>query len=109
MGDSDGALQDYSTALSLDPELVEAYTNRGIARAREGDLDGALADLNQAVRLHPDDGKNFFNRGAAHEAADNLDDALADYNEALPLNPDRTDARSSRDEIRKSIAKRSKS
>jgi tetratricopeptide (TPR) repeat protein len=109
LGDSDGALQDYSTALSLDPELVEAYTNRGIARAREGDLDGALADLNQAIRLHPDDAKNFFNRGVAHEGADNLEGALADYNEALRLNPDLGAARSSRDEISKSIAKRSKS
>jgi len=107
---------DHAIRLRLDSADILTFSPAAALRATNSETQTAHSRITvqpsgstQNVRLHPDDGKNFFNRGAAHEAADNLDDALADYNEALPLNPDRTDARSSRDEIRKSIAKRSKS
>ena len=55
MGPVNGALQDYTEAIRLEPDNADAFLNRGIARADKGDVDGALQDYTEAIRLKPDD------------------------------------------------------
>ena len=78
-GDLDGAIEDYTRAITLssslaprkksgnsfaessdtsseeitivDPFTANAYTNRGLARFRKGDYEGAIEDYNQALRI----------------------------------------------------------
>ena len=52
-GDYQGALAAYSQAIVLNPNYVEAYNRRGIARRALGDNKGALADYNAALRINP--------------------------------------------------------
>jgi tetratricopeptide (TPR) repeat protein len=47
-GDYQGAIAAYSQAIVLNPNYVEAYNRRGIARRALGDNKGALADFNEA-------------------------------------------------------------
>jgi tetratricopeptide (TPR) repeat protein len=47
-GDYQGALAAYSQAIVLNPNYVEAYNRRGIARRALGDNQAALADFNEA-------------------------------------------------------------
>lgn len=42
-GDLTGALSDFNQALSIDPNFVAAYNNRGYGRQQLRDIDGALA------------------------------------------------------------------
>ena len=47
----DRAMQHYDRAISLDPELAEAYMYRGVLHARMGDEAAALADHAKLVEL----------------------------------------------------------
>ena len=52
----EGALDDLSTAISINPKVAEFYNGRAIARLQKGDLDGALLimkviDLSLRCRL----------------------------------------------------------
>ena len=49
MGDYSGAIEDYSMALKLNPELSIALNNRGYARYFTEDKEGALLDFNAAI------------------------------------------------------------
>jgi len=52
-GDYDGAIDDYTKAIELNPKEAQHYRYRGEARLGKGDLDGALADFTQAAKLKP--------------------------------------------------------
>ena len=49
--DLDGAIEDYSKAIELDPQLAEAYNSRGYIKKARGDQAGADADFAQAEKL----------------------------------------------------------
>jgi tetratricopeptide (TPR) repeat protein len=49
--DLDGAIEDYSKAIELDPKLAEAYDSRGYIKKAKGDQAGADADFAQAAKL----------------------------------------------------------
>src|SRR6516162_6240682 len=77
----EGALQDYSEAIRLNPDYADAFYNRGAARRANGDLEGALHDYNEAIRLKSDDAEAFFKRGAARHDKGDLEGAVQDYSE----------------------------
>jgi len=52
-GDLDGVIADCGEALKLNPDLPEAWMNRGMARMQKGDAGGARADFEQALRVAP--------------------------------------------------------
>jgi tetratricopeptide (TPR) repeat protein len=49
----DRAIDDYGTALRLDPTLVDTYTARGVLWRRKGDRPHALEDFAAAIKLNP--------------------------------------------------------
>jgi len=49
--DSKGAIEDYSKAIELNPNYVEAYANRGCAKEELGDKEGAISDWQKAADL----------------------------------------------------------
>ena len=49
----DSAIADCNKAIELNPELAEAYNNRGDAYGNKGELDSAIADCNKAIELNP--------------------------------------------------------
>ena len=106
-----GALAEYNRALKLNPNYVEAYSERGrLKENRFEDFQGALADYNRAIQLKPNDPKLYINRAifkssrafnlkpnetirymnrADFTSSDlkYLQEALADYNRAIQLKP----------------------
>jgi len=52
-GELGTALDDYNTALRLDPNFALAYNNRAVLYAEMGERAKALADYEAAVRLDP--------------------------------------------------------
>jgi lipoprotein NlpI len=86
-GDHDGAIADFSEAITLDPEYALAFFTRGNAYGRKGDLDRAIADYGEAIRLDPKAFKAFTNRGNKYLEKGELDQAIADFSEAIRLDP----------------------
>ncbi len=91
-GDNQGALDDFTEALRLKPNYVNAYNNRGVVRLQRGDYKGAIDDFTEGLRFNPDDATAYLNRGSARAAMGNYQEAIADYNKVLRLNPDEGDA-----------------
>ena len=60
----DDAIQQFSNAVDLNPDLGEAYKRRGQTRAAKGQTATALKDLSKAVSLcSSDSGDSHFQRG----------------------------------------------
>ena len=49
------AIEDFTAAITLDPNLAEAYHQRAIARYAGGDTPGAIADIGAALQHEPRD------------------------------------------------------
>ena len=52
-GDMNVRSPDFNRATQINPKLVRAYTNRGIAKEMKGDLDGAMAGYNRTIGITP--------------------------------------------------------
>ena len=79
----DQAIERYDRALALNPDMVEAYNNRGTARRRKGDLEGAAADYSEVIRLRPSSGTGYFNRALIRQLKGEYESALSDFNAAI--------------------------
>jgi tetratricopeptide (TPR) repeat protein len=56
IGNFDGAIANYQTALEINPRFVEALNNMGIALKDKGSLDLAIESFEKAIQINP----NFF-------------------------------------------------
>jgi tetratricopeptide (TPR) repeat protein len=81
------ALEKFTAALKLDPELPEAYINRGIALRRLEQYVEAVEDFDQALKLTPQSPEALYNRGLAYSLSGLYDKAVADYTQALKYAP----------------------
>ncbi|MHC4201358.1 MAG: tetratricopeptide repeat protein [Planctomycetota bacterium] len=52
--DYDDAIDDFTKAIELHPDLAVAYNNRGMAYAMKRDIDRAMDDFERALELDPD-------------------------------------------------------
>jgi len=86
-GDWDGAWEDDSKAIELDPALPLPFGNRGILKIVRKDFKGALADFDEAIRLAPRFGDAYRNRAYAKDALGDPDGAFDDLTRAVQLNP----------------------
>ncbi len=81
----DLAIAEFSDAIRLKPDYVDAYNNRGVAYNGKGDYDRAIADETQAIRLDPNQVRAYCNRANDYAHKGDWDKAIADCNEAIRL------------------------
>lgn len=87
----DDAIQQFSNAVDLNPDLGEAYKRRGQTRAAKGQTSTALKDLSKAVSLcSSDSGDSHFQRGLLFHQMKNYTKGLGDFREALRRGSDVT-------------------
>ncbi len=84
-GDADRAISDYSLAILMDPQSVQAYRCRAIAYAKRGQAEMAIADMTKAIRLDTGDARMYINRGIAYCGKRDYNKAIADFSEAIRL------------------------
>ena len=90
------ALGSFDEAIRLNPNLADAYANRGASFNQLGQYERAIKDLNKAIELDPGSAVAYNNRGNAYGNLDQLQRAIEDYDEAIGLNPRYTLAYSNR-------------
>jgi tetratricopeptide (TPR) repeat protein len=93
--DYERAVQLISKAISINPNVASAYSNRGNAFKGLGRLEEALASYDGAIALKPDS-EDYYNRGNALRELGRVDEALVSYNKAVALKPDFAEALSNR-------------
>lgn len=81
------ALEAYDKALRLNPQLAEAYNNRGIVKYELNQYTAAIEDYSAAIRLKSNFANALNNRGNAYAALKRFNEAAQDLQAALKLNP----------------------
>jgi hypothetical protein len=87
-GNDDLAIEEYSKAIALDPEYIEAYTRRGYLYGSMGDVDNAIADFEQAIALDPENVYAYSNLGDLYAKRGEFDRAVSAVEKAIELNQD---------------------
>lgn len=90
--DANGALEDLTKAVSINPRVGEIYAARAVVRLQKGDSDGALADYEKAIELKPSLPSAFQGRGYFRYQQRDFDRAVSDLSKAIELKPDYADA-----------------
>jgi tetratricopeptide (TPR) repeat protein len=81
------AIEDFSDAIALDPNLAEAYHERAIARFTSGDSQGAITDIQAAVQHEPRSFAAFQTLSAIAEAQKNWKGAYEAWQKVMELDP----------------------
>ena len=59
----DQAIDDFKSVLAVEPALVQAHNDMGVAYVGKGDLDHAVAEFRECVRLEPRNADSWSNLG----------------------------------------------
>jgi tetratricopeptide (TPR) repeat protein len=86
--DYDGAIENYSKAIELNPKDDAALVNRGCSYSLKGDDHQAFIDFNKAIELNPHNAYAYINRGDIYFDETEYDLAIIDYNNAIQANPE---------------------
>ncbi|MEM0996773.1 MAG: tetratricopeptide repeat protein, partial [Bacteroidota bacterium] len=85
IGDVDDAIRAYDAALKKDPDYMEAYLGRSLAKVDKDDREGAIADLSDVLRLTPNNASIYMFRGRLKFERSDHAAALGDFDEAVRL------------------------
>ena len=88
-GQLSGAIDDFTLALAISPDNVEALMGRGDAYGRSGEFARSLADLDRVIVLAPDNVDVLGTRGLVYLKIGHPELALREYEAALKLDPKR--------------------
>ena len=86
-GQNDEAVDSFSDAITLQPELSEAWHQRALARYHNGDVNGAIHDLEQTLQLEPRDFPAFRTLSQIAEAREDWKGAYAAWQKLMELDP----------------------
>ena len=92
LADYNGAIADYTTAISLKPNYAGIYALRGLAKQQLEQYRAAIADYDRAIQLKPDYAEAYGNRGLAKTTFGQDFDAISDCDKAIQLKPDYAEA-----------------
>ena len=82
------AFQDFDTAIRLNPDLGDAWLNRGVTKIRLKQPEDALADIEKAIALGTSlPQAAYYDRGIAEMALNRNAQAYQDFKRALAADP----------------------
>jgi cytochrome c-type biogenesis protein CcmH/NrfG len=86
-GQDDEAVDSFSDAITLQPEVAEAWHQRAVARYHSGDVAGAIRDLEETVRLEPRDFMAFRTLADIAAAREDWKGAYTAWQKVMELDP----------------------
>lgn len=86
-GQNDGAVESFTDAITLAPEVAEAWRQRAIARHHAGDSAGAIQDLQETLKREPRDFAAFRSLAEIASAREDWKSAFAAWQKVMELDP----------------------
>jgi tetratricopeptide (TPR) repeat protein len=86
-GQDDEAVNSFSDAITLQPDVAEAWRQRALARYHAGDVNGAIHDLEETVQLEPRDFSAFHTLADIAAAREDWKGAYAAWQKVLEIDP----------------------
>ena len=77
--------RDYDKVISLNPDFLYAYFNRGNIRCSRGDYRGAIQDYDETILRDSEFAEAYFNRGLARLSLGDLNRGIEDLSKAGEL------------------------
>lgn len=87
-GEYEEAIKEYTKAIELKPDYVEAYFGLGCAYDDMEEYEKAIEKYTKAIELKPYDEIAFYNRGCAYADMGEYEKAIKDYTRTIELRPD---------------------
>ncbi len=87
-GRPDKALEDFGTAIALDPSYAAAYNNRGMVFGKRGQFYEAIGDFETAIALDPSYSQAHNNLGVAYAKTGLFNKAFEQFNKTILLSQD---------------------
>lgn len=81
------AVEHFTHALTIDPDHLNAYLQRGFSYSIQGEYKLAIADFTSVLERKPDHLWAYTSRGSAYAKMGRNDLAMADFNKVLELDP----------------------
>jgi TonB family protein len=81
------AIEDFNSAISIEPSYALAYSARGLSQWRLKEPDKAVADYDKAIQLNSQDSYAYANRAIVKFYKADYKGALIDQDKALAINP----------------------
>ncbi|GII03759.1 hypothetical protein Pta02_57670 [Planobispora takensis] len=92
LGRTKEALEEYGTAIAIDPLFADYYLDRGNLLLSLGRTEDALADYETAISVSPPLPEAYYNRAELHLVMGDLESGRADLDRVLELDPGYLDA-----------------
>ncbi len=86
-GQDNEAVDSFSDAIILQPDLAEAWHQRALARYHAGDVNGAIRDLEETIRREPRDFSAFRTLTNISTAREDWKGAYAAWQKVMELDP----------------------
>ena len=86
-GEDDEAVGSFSDAITLQPDVAEAWHQRAVARYHAGDVNGAIHDLEETIKRQPRDFSAFRTLADIATAREDWKGAYAAWQKVMELDP----------------------
>jgi tetratricopeptide (TPR) repeat protein len=85
--DLEKAINEFTSALRIDPTFALAYYERGLALWDMSEVDKAIDDYDEAIRLNPKYVYAYISRGIAWSDKKQYEKAIDDYDKVIQIDP----------------------
>ena len=87
-GRVDEAIEQFNTAIKINPRHAQAHNNLGIAYTKKMMFNEAIAEYKRALVLDPRHAKAYYNLGIAYFKQSKFDQAITEFKNAIAVKPD---------------------
>ncbi len=81
------AINDFTQALGIQPNLASAYNNRALAYTDLQEYQKAINDYTQAIAIQPNLASPYLGRGLVYDKLQEYQRAISDYTQGIAIQP----------------------